>query len=255
MVSSFGEDRVTEKAERNPPMVRLDYERISPDEMRRRAQSFLDEVSSRRSVRDFSPEPIPLDVLETCVAAAAQAPSGANKQPWTFVLVTDPTTKQKIREAAEKEERAFYGGRAPDRWLQDLEPFGTGPNKPFLETAPALIVVFAQRSGPTKDERHYYVAESVGIAVGFLLNALHRAGLVALTHTPSPMAFLADILDRPPSERAYLLIPVGYPDPDCLVPDIERKPLAEVLVRRAADAEVGSDDVVSLESDAEDEGR
>lgn len=232
-------------------MVRLDYERISPDAMRERAQSFLDEVSTRRSVREFSSDPIPEGVIETCIAAAAQAPSGANKQPWTFALVTDPATKKKIREAAEKEERAFYGGRAPDRWLQDLEPFGTGPNKPFLEIAPALIVVFAQRSGSTKDERHYYVAESVGIAVGFLLAALHRAGLVALTHTPSPMSFLAEILGRPASERAYLLIPVGFPEPDCEVPDIERKSLAEVLIRTDAPT---SGHVVSSK-DAEDEGR
>jgi nitroreductase len=170
--------------------------------------------------------------LLKCIETAAQAPSGANKQPWTFVLVTDPATKKKIRLAAEEEERAHYGGRAPDSWLQDLEPLGTDEHKPFLETAPALIVVFAQRYGETRDEQHYYVNESVGIAVGFLLAALHHAGFAALTHTPSPMKFLAAILGRPENERPYLLIPVGYPEDGCEVPDIRRKELKEVLVEK-----------------------
>jgi nitroreductase len=183
-------------------------------------------------VRDFSDEPIPDDVVERCIETAAQAPSGANKQPWTFVLVTDPAIKSEIRAAAEAEERAFYAGRAPPRWLADLEPLGTDADKPFLEEAPVLIVVFAQRRGASADERHYYVSESVGIACGFLLAALHDAGLAALTHTPSPMAFLAEILERPATERAYLLIPVGYPAAGCQVPRIERKSLAEVLIRR-----------------------
>jgi nitroreductase len=199
--------------------------------MRARAEALFAELARRRTVREFSDEPVPLDVVERCIATAAQAPSGANKQPWTFVLVTDPEVKRRIRAAAEEEERAFYGGRAPERWLRDLEPLGTDEHKPFLTTAPALVVVFAQRHGADADERHYYVAESVGIAVGFLLAALHHAGLATWTHTPSPMAFLGEILGRPAHERAYLLGPVGYPAPGCRVPDITRKALNEVLVR------------------------
>ena len=199
--------------------------------MRRRADGFFDRLRSRRSVRHFTEEALPLDVVERCIEAAAQAPSGANKQPWTFVLVTDPDVKRRIREAAEKEEQAFYGGRASERWLEDLAPLGVGPDKPFLEVAPALVVVFAQRHGQDADQ-HYYVSESVGIAVGFLLAALHEAGIATLTHTPSPMKFLGEILDRPANERAYMLIPIGFPTPDCEVPDIERKALAEVLVKK-----------------------
>lgn len=213
-------------------MFALDYERQATEVMRERAESWLHDLRRRRSVRSFSPEPIPLDVVERCIEAACQAPSGANKQPWTFVLVTDSTLKARIRAAAEQEERAFYAGRASDSWLRDLDPLGTGPDKPFLEEAPALIVLFAQRHGQTKDDRHYYVSESVGIAAGFLIASLHHAGLATLTHTPSPMGFLAEILERPDSERAYLLLPVGYPSPDCLVPAIERKPLEACLVRR-----------------------
>jgi len=213
-------------------MKPLGFERRDEDEMRARAESFLTLMRRRRSVRTFSDEAIPLDVVERCIETAAQAPSGAHKQPWTFVLVTDPETKAKIREAAEEEERAFYGGRASDQWLEDLEPFETGPDKPFLEVAPALIVVFAQRHGETKRDRHYYVSESVGIATGMLLAALHQAGLATLTHTPSPMGFLAEVLGRPASERPFLLIPVGYPAKDCQVPKLERKTLDQVLVRR-----------------------
>jgi len=213
-------------------MKPLGFERHEEDEMRARAESFLTLMRRRRSVRTFSDEAIPLDVVERCIETAAQAPSGAHKQPWTFVLVTDPETKAKIREAAEEEERAFYGGRASDQWLEDLEPFETGPDKPFLEVAPALIVVFAQRHGETKRDRHYYVSESVGIATGMLLAALHQAGLATLTHTPSPMGFLAEVLGRPASERPFLLIPVGYPAKDCQVPKLERKTLDQVLVRR-----------------------
>jgi nitroreductase len=213
-------------------MKRLDFVKYSADEQRQRARAFLVEIRRRRTVRDFSSRPVPREVLEDCVAAAATAPSGANKQPWTFVLVTDPATKSKIREAAEKEERAFYGGRAPERWIKDLEPFAVNSEKPFLEVAPALIVVFAQKHGADADERHYYVQESVGIAVGFLLAALHHAGLGTLTHTPSPMNFLAEILERPAHERAFVLIPVGYPSEDAQVPDITKKSLSEVLVVR-----------------------
>jgi nitroreductase len=195
-----------------------------------RAAEFLGEVRTRRSVRHFSADPVPREAILDCIRAAGQAPSGANKQPWTFVLVTRAETKRRIKEGAEAEEREHYGGRAPERWLADLEPLGTDENKPFLETAPALVVVFAQRHGPRPDDQHYYVSESVGIATGFLLAALHHAGFATLTHTPSPMKFLNEILGRPSNERAYLLIPVGYPAEDCRVPDIARKPLSDYLI-------------------------
>jgi iodotyrosine deiodinase len=217
-------------------LIPLRYHRHDAERMRQRADELYAELSTRRSVRHFSSEVIPLDVVERCIATAAQAPSGANKQPWTFVLVTDPEVKRRIRMAAEREERAFYGGRAGQRWLADLAALGTGPDKPFLERAPVLIVVFAQRHGSSADERHYYVSESVGIAVGMLLTALHHVGLATLTHTPAPMRFVAEILGRPRSEQPYVIIPVGYPADDCLVPDIARKPLDEVLVRMDAAA-------------------
>jgi nitroreductase len=213
-------------------VIPLAFPRRSENEMRERAGALLDELRARRSVRFFSDAPIPLDVVKACIETAGQAPSGANKQPWTFVLVTDPALKKEIREGAEAEEREFYGGRAPARWLADLAPIGTTWEKPFLETAPALIVVFAQKHGADADERHYYVAESVGIACGFLIAALHHAGLATLTHTPSPMQFLAKILSRPANERPYLLLPVGYPTADCVVPDITRKEPSEYLVVR-----------------------
>jgi nitroreductase len=210
--------------------VPLDFRRRPPDEMRARAAEFLRGLAARRSVRHFSDEPVPREAILDCIRAAGQAPSGANKQPWTFVLVTKPEVKRRIREGAEVEERAHYGGRAPKRWIEDLEALGTDADKPFLETAPALIVVFAQRHGPRPQDQHYYVSESVGIAVGFLLAALHHAGFVTLTHTPSPMKFLNEILQRPARERPYVLIPVGYPAVDCRVPDIARKALADYLV-------------------------
>ena len=215
-----------------PQMKRLDFTYYPEDEQRRRARAFRDEMRARRTVRTFSTRPVPREVLEDCIATAATAPSGANKQPWTFVVITNPALKARIREAAEKEERAFYGGRAGERWLRDLEPFGTDADKPFLEAAPALIVVFAQKHGSGADERHYYVQESVGIAVGFLLAALHHAGLATLTHTPSPMQFLAEVLERPAHERAFVLIPVGYPADATEVPAILKKPLSEVLVSK-----------------------
>lgn len=207
----------------------LDFVRQPAEIMSEIAQDLLSRMSTRRSVRAFSPDPVPLDVIRRCVHIAGQAPSGANKQPWTFALVTSPAIKAQIRAAAEAEERRFYGGRAPQSWLDDLAPLGTDHQKPFLEEAPALIVLFAQSKGPDGG-KHYYVQESVGIAAGMLIAALHQVGLATLTHTPSPMGFLGEILQRPAHERAYLLLPVGYPAQDAKVPDISRKPLSEILV-------------------------
>jgi iodotyrosine deiodinase len=212
-----------------PPKQRLEFERHSKLVMLERAQKHLKLMTERRSVREFSDEAIPLEVLRACIETAGQAPSGANKQPWTFVLVTDPQLKKQIRTQAEAEERAFYKQRASKRWLEDLVPLDTNSEKEFLDVAPALIVVFAKKYGRDKDEQHYYVNESVGIASGFLLSALHNAGLATLTHTPSPMGFLRQVLNRPENERAYLLIPVGYPAPNCEVPDIARKTRDEYL--------------------------
>lgn len=212
------------------PTKPLDFERLDPAAMRARVEALASSMRRRRSVRHFSREPVDLDVVRRCVEIASLAPSGANKQPWRFVVVSSPGVKKQIREAAENEERAFYGGRAPERWLKDLEPLGTDADKPFLEEAPLLVVLFAQKHGETEDEKHYYVNESVGIAAGFFILALHQAGLATLTHTPSPMGFLGTILNRPANERAFLLLPVGYPAPGCEVPVIEKKPLSEVLV-------------------------
>lgn len=202
--------------------------RRSAEEMREHARAFRELVETRRTVRDFSPEPVDREVLAECLRAAATAPNGANRQPWHFVVVTDPEVKRRIREAAEEEERAFYGGRAPREWLDALEPFGTDARKPFLETAPALIAIFAE-SYEVNDEgervRNYYVTESVGIATGILITALHNAGLATLTHTPSPMKFLNDVLDRPDNERPFLLLVVGRPAEDARVPAIEKKSL------------------------------
>jgi len=220
--------------------IPLEFTRRDGNEMLQRAQDFLHEIKQRRSVRHFSRDPVPRNAILRCIEAAAQAPSGANKQPWTFVVVTDPRIKQRIRHAAETEERAHYGGRASRRWLDDLEPLGTDANKLFLEDAPALVAVFAQRYGATTNEQHYYVSESVGIATGFLLAALHHAGFATLTHTPSPMKFLGEILGRPESERAYLLIPVGYPAPGCRVPDIPRKKPRDYIVEIPAQKDTGT---------------
>lgn len=207
----------------------LDFPHRKHEEMTARSIAFLENVRSRRSVRHFADTPIPMEAVHNCIEAAGQAPSGANKQPWTFVVITDPKVKAQIRVAAEKEEKEHYGGRAPEHWLLDLEPLGTDDSKPFIEIAPALIAVFAQRYGATPDDHHYYVSESVGIATGFLLAALHHAGFATLTHTPSPMKFLNEILGRPANERAYLLIPIGYPAKDCRVPHIGRKALDEYM--------------------------
>jgi iodotyrosine deiodinase len=220
------------------PFVPLEFERLPPEEALRRAREFAARIQTRRTVREFSPEPVPYELVETAIRIAASAPSGANQQPWTFVVVADPQLKRRIREAAEAEERANYEGRFPNEWLQALAPLGTDWHKEFLEIAPYLVVVFRQSygvepqpDGSMRQVKHYYVMESVGIAVGFLLAALHWMGLATLTHTPSPMGFLSGILARPAHEKAYVVIPVGYPAPGARVPDIRRKPLDEVLRR------------------------
>lgn len=197
-----------------------------------RAREFRDELALRRSVRHFSSEPLPEGLLDLCVAAAASAPSGAHRQPWTFVVVRDPALKREIRQAAEAEEFRFYSERITDEWRGALAPLGTTWEKPFLEEAPALIVVFRHAHGVEGERKvtNYYTQESVGIASGFLLAALHHAGLATLTHTPSPMEFLARILGRPAHERAFLLIPAGYPSAGCAVPNLKRKSLGEVRV-------------------------
>jgi iodotyrosine deiodinase len=205
--------------------------RLTTEEMQFKISAMLEKMQSRRSVREFSSDPVPLDVVRGCIAVAGTAPSGAHKQPWTFCLVTDPVIRKKIRKAAEEEEYTNYHGRMSEEWMKDLQPFGTDHVKPFIDEAPGLIVVFKHAYGATEDGRstNYYVNESVGIAVGMLLTAIHEVGLVALTHTPSPMKFLAEILQRPENERAYLNIPFGFPAKDCVVPDIERKELSEIL--------------------------
>ena len=200
-------------------------------EMVQRAADFYADMRGRRSVRAFSERPVPQAVIEHCLRTAGCAPSGANMQPWSFVVVTDPVVKRQIRAAAEEQERAFYEHRASQEWLDALAPLGTGPRKAFLETAPCLIAIMAQRYGLAPDGtrvRHYYVSESVGIATGILITALHLAGLVCLTYTPNPMRFLGEILERPANERPYPLLVVGHPADNAVVPDLRRKPLEEV---------------------------
>ena len=205
--------------------------RFPAAEMLTRSRDFYQYLDKRRSLRMFSDKPVAKEVIRNIVMAASTAPSGAHKQPWTFCAVSDPAIKKEIRLAAEAEERENYGGRMSEEWLEDLEAFGTNWQKPFLEIAPWLIIVFKKPYDLEGEERkkNYYVSESVGIASGMLLAAIHQAGLVSLTHTPSPMNFLQNILDRPPNERAYLLVPVGYPADDAEVPDLQRKVEAEVL--------------------------
>ena len=213
------------------PTVPLDqYQEFPIDEMRQRLAEFYGDVSRRRTVREFSDRPVPRDIIETALLAANTAPSGANLQPWHFVAISNPETKKKIREAAEVEEKEFYEHRASEEWLAALEPLGTDEHKPFLETAPWLIAVFLQKFGRLEDGRkvkHYYPTESTGLASGILITALHTAGLATLTHTPSPMKFLNSILDRPTSERPFLLLVAGYPSDDAKVPDNSRKPLED----------------------------
>lgn len=218
--------------------VPLDFHRLSPKEQRRRLREFASWMARRRTVRHFAPDPVPIELIDQAIAVAARAPSGANMQPWRFVVVGDPEIKREIREAAEKEERESYERRMPADWLEALAPLGTDWHKEFLEIAPWLIVVFRQdyhdearrEDATTRRVKHYYVMESVGIACGFLLAALHQAGLATLSHTPSPMTFLSRILDRPANEKPYLLIPVGYPAPGAVVPDIPHKKFDDVRV-------------------------
>jgi iodotyrosine deiodinase len=213
--------------------VPLRYQRPPPEESLQRSREFLDLLDARRSVRRFSTEPVPWELVENAVRAAGTAPSGAHQQPWTFVVVSDAETKRRLREGAEAEEREFYDHRATAEWKEAIRPIGTDWVKTHITDAPYVIVVFEQawRWENGRKVKHYYVRESVGIAVGFLLASLQAAGLCALTHTPSPMRFLRRILDRPANERPFILIPVGYPAEDAEVPDLERKPLEQIIVR------------------------
>lgn len=221
------------------PFIPLQFDRLNSDEQIERAREFLEMMSRRRTVRDFSSESVPFDIIKAAIETAATAPSGANQQPWRFVVVSDPAIKHQIRLAAEEEERENYEHRFPEEWKEALAPLGTDWHKEFLEIAPYLIAVFAITYGETPSpvddgtyihSKHYYVNESVGIACGMLLAALHNAGLATLTHTPSPMGFLAKALGRPKNERPFLLIPVGYPGEGCAVPNIFKKPIDEVMI-------------------------
>ena len=224
----------------DPVFESLSFERLGEAEQSRRAEEFFRRMLTRRSVRHFSRDPVPIQLIERAIGIAGSAPSGANQQPWTFVVISDADLKRKIRIAAEAEEKESYERRMSQEWLDALAPLGTDWRKPHIEDAPFVIVVFRQAYGLKRDAntgeerryRHYYSEESVGIAVGFLLAALHISGLATLTHTPSPMKFLSEILDRPANERAFVLIPVGYPAKDAEVPDIRKKPLEEFMVRR-----------------------
>jgi iodotyrosine deiodinase len=217
------------------PFVPLQHDDVPLEESRARGQAFFEEMNRRRTTRHFSRRPLPRDVIELALRTAGTAPSGAHQQPWTFVAVSDPELKRQIREAAEAEEREFYSGRAPADWREALAPLGTDEHKPHLTDAPWLVVVFRQAYGVKPDgakRTHYYTTESVGIAVGFFIAAIHRMGLVTLTHTPNPMTFLSQLLGRPENERAYLILPVGYPAEDARIPDLQRKPLSEIAIFR-----------------------
>ncbi len=210
----------------------LNFREIPESEMKKRAQVFSSHLMQRRSVRDFSDRLIPEGVLEACLGSAVTAPNGANLQPWHFSVIRDPKIKKAIREAAEEEEKQFYNSRAPKEWLDSLAPIGTNAKKPFLENAPALVAIFQKSEITSPDgtlSRTYYSKESVGIATGFLISSLHHAGLATLTHTPSPMKFLNEILARPISEKPFLLLVVGFPAPDCHVPDISRLPTEKMV--------------------------
>ena len=216
-------------------MIPYQPERVTTEDGLERGRRFLDHVNARRSVRMFSEEPVPAEAIELAVAAANTAPSGAHQQPWTFVATDDPQTKHRIRLAAEAEERENYeGGRLPDVWREAIAPLGTSSDKSYLDTVPWIVVAFAQKSTPMPDgtlRKNYYVNESVGIACGLFITALHTMGLATLTHTPNPMGFLMDIFERPQTERPYILFPVGYPAENCHVPELARKPLDSALIR------------------------
>jgi len=207
------------------------YKRLSETEMLNKSKVFYEEIKKRRTVREFSNQAVPIEIIENCIKAAGTAPSGANLQPWHFVVVSNPEVKKKIRNAAEEEEKEFYSKRAPKEWLEVLEPLGTDEHKPFIESAPYLIAIFYKSYNILPDGRQvkqYYATESTGIAAGILITAIHNAGLVSLTHTPSPMNFLNEILGRPKNERPFLLLVVGYPAKDAKVPDIKKKSLHEI---------------------------
>jgi nitroreductase len=215
------------------PVPLPDFTELPVEQMRERAQAFYEAIRRRHSVRFFSPRPVPRDVIETCLSAAGTAPSGANHQPWHFTVIADPAVKRRIREGAEAEERAFYAGRAGQEWLEALRPLGTDADKSFLEAAPWLIAIFGSRKSRGADgklRKNYYVPESVGIATGFLIAALHHAGLVTLTHTPAPMGFLNEICGRPENDKPYILLVTGYPAPDATIPAYatQKKPLGEI---------------------------
>ncbi len=218
------------------PFEPLDFVRHDESQMRARSEEFFAEMDRRRSVRMLSDEPVPLELIETAIRTASTAPSGAHLQPWRFVVIGDPVVKSQIRAAAEEEERVNYlENRMNEQWQSALAPLGTDHHKEFLEIAPWIVVLFEERFRLDPDgtkRTNYYVKESCGIAAGLFIAALHHAGLATLTHTPSPMAFLTTLLDRPANERAFLLLPVGYPSEDCVVPDFERKPLEEIMVER-----------------------
>jgi len=222
----LGGDTLTEK-----PFIDLNFIEYDESVMLERSRDYYLEMRTRRTVREFSDRPVAREIIDNCLLTAGSTVSGANMQPWHFVVIQDPIIKREIRIAAEKEEKAFYEEKATKEWLEALAPLGTDANKPFLETAPYLIAIFQQRFGQLADGRkvkHYYATESVGIATGVLISSIHHAGLASLTHTPSPMGFLNTILERPRSERPFLLLVVGYPDEDARVPDIEKKKLTDI---------------------------
>ena len=228
-------DLARDFAARRHPFVKLTFARCSLEESRERGRRFYEEMDRRRTTRHFATDPVPRELIEWAIRAAGTAPSGAHQQPWTFVAVADPEIKRRIREAAEREERAFYHGRAPEEWIEALAPLGTDEHKPHLTDAPWVVVLFRQAHGLRPDgakRTYYYTQESCGIAAGFFIAAVHHMGLVTLTHTPNPMGFLAELLNRPANEKAMLVMPVGYPAPDAEVPDLTRKPLEEIAVWR-----------------------
>ncbi len=228
-------DLARDFAARRHPFVKLEFTRRSLDESRTQARAFYHEMNRRRTTRHFSTDAVPRDLIEWAIRTAGTAPSGAHQQPWTFVAVSDPEVKRQIRAAAEREEREFYHGRAPDEWIEALAPLGTDEHKPHLTDAPWVVVLFRKAHGLRPDggkRTYYYTQESCGIAAGFFIAAVHQMGLVTLTHTPNPMAFLGELLGRPANEKAMLVMPVGYPAPDAEVPDLDRKPLDEIAVWR-----------------------